>query len=171
MAESFAFDEEDVRRVIKEVWSRFAGQPVTSGQVAGSRTAPGLFGLVKRRREHLFKLPAADPILPAEMGEYPKYQSDIIRSTHSELVSRLVENKFRVVISANPDTDKARSVADRAEWTLTYGATQLQERSRRDWQKALAEGASGYCYGIIKWAITDLADADDYGYADTLPVD
>jgi hypothetical protein len=171
LAETFALDEEDVRRVIKEVWSRFVGQQVNAGQVAGSRTAPGLFGLIKRRREHLFKLPQADPILPAEMGEYPKYQSDIIRSTHSELVSRLLENKFRVVISANPDTDKSRSIADRAEWVLTYGATQLQERSRRDWQKALAEGASGYCYGTLKCTLTDLADADDYGYAESLPSD
>lgn len=174
-AADFAFDEVEGRTVIKDVWARFQGQPVATGTpltrnaTDRSGNTNGLFGLVQKRRWHLFQMPQADPQLPGEMGAYPAYQSDVVRQTHRELVSRLVENPARIVVSATKDGDKARSVADRAEWLLTYGTTQLQERTGRDWQRALAEGASAYCYGILHWTLASMLPGDDYRYVDAVP--
>ena len=80
IASGLAFTEDDCVRVIAESWGRFTGQPATL-TIGQNWRSPGLFGLIQRRREHLFKLPYADPVLPAEMGEYPHFQSDFLRKT------------------------------------------------------------------------------------------
>lgn len=145
-----AFDEQDCWRVIGEAWSRFKGQPNSQGVTNNSR-APGLFGLVQRRREYLFKQPQADPVLPEVVGEFPRYQTDIIRQKHTEFVSRLVENPFSIQASPSSLRKSARANADVAERVISYGAAKLQESSGIDWQKALAEGLSAYCYGVLHW--------------------
>ena len=145
-----AFTEDDCERVIQEAWGRFTGQPANM-TINQNWRAPGLFGLIQRRRAHLFKLPFADPVLPAEMGEYPHFQSDFLRKTHLEFVSRMLENRFVINATPSPGTQRAREIADRAEWVLTYGAASMQERSGTDWQRALAEAASSYCYGVLHW--------------------
>lgn len=172
IAAGLAFTEEDCQRVIQEAWGRFTGQPATMS-VSQNWRSPGLFGLIQRRRAHLFKLPSADPVLPTEMGEYPHFQSDYLRATHLEMVSRLLENRFSVTATPSPGTQRARETADRAEWVLTYGAASIQERSGTDWQRALAEAASAYCYGVLHWRIAPelSAKTSDPKYLDDLKDD
>lgn len=166
-----AFSESDCSNVIGEAWARFTGQPPTNGSVAQNWRAPGFFGLTQRRRSHLFKLPIADPVLPAEMGEYPHFQSDMLRQKHSELVSRLLENRFTINATASPTTQKARELADKAEWVLAYACAQIQERTGHDWQRAFAEGQSAYGYGVLHWRVAPELQpgTPDAKYADEVP--
>ena len=169
IASGLAFTEDDCVRVIAESWGRFTGQPATL-TIGQNWRSPGLFGLIQRRRAHLFKLPYADPVLPAEMGEYPHFQSDFLRKTHLEFVARMLENRFVINATPSPGTQRAREVADRAEWVLTYGAASMQERSGTDWQRALAEAASAYCYGVLHWRMAPELSArtPDASYLDEL---
>lgn len=170
IAAGLAFTQDDCVRVISEAWGRYTGQPPTS-TIAQNWRAPGFFGLTQRRRAHLFKLPTADPVLPTEMGEYPRFQSDMLRQKHWELVSRLLENRFSIKVTSSPDTQRAREMADHAEWVLTYGAANIQERTGVDWQRALAEGASAYGYGILHSRIAPelQAKTPDARYVDEVP--
>jgi hypothetical protein len=118
----------------------------------------------------LFKLPTADPVLPAELGEYPHYQTDFLRQKHWEMVARLLENRFTFSCTAASNVSKARELADKAEWVLTYGAAQIQERTGTDWQRALAEAASAYCYGVLHWRMAPelAAKTPDADYRDDM---
>lgn len=168
-----AFDETDCRRIIAEAWGRFTGQPVTGQTGNNNSRAPGFFGLTQRRRWHLYKLPQADPVLPTAMGEYPLYQSDLLRQKHWEMTSRLTENRFRIEATGGDNTEGARKVADRAEWVLTYGAQSIQERTGVDWQMALAEAVDAYGVGILHYRIAPelTAQTPDDKYLDDLPDD
>lgn len=164
------FQESDLGGIIAEAWSRYTGQPTTMSVGANWRS-PGLFGLIQRRRAHLFKLPTADPVLPDVLGEYPHYQSDFLRQKHWEMVARLLENRFTFDCTGAPGRSQDREMADRAEWVLTYGAAQIQERTGVDWQRALAEAASAYCYGILHYRIApELSTATpNAAYLDAMP--
>ena len=145
-----AFNEKEVIRVLTEAWGRYLGQQNIS-QSTQNFNAPGFFGLTQQRRSMLFKRPLTDPQLPKEVGEFPKYQTDIIRQKYEEMVSRCVENRFRVDASPGSAREKDRKRADVAERVLTYGTQQMQSRSQVDWQKALAQGATAFGIGILHW--------------------
>ena len=170
IAQGLAFDEGECRNVISQAWSRYTGQP-NATQSTNNWRAPGLFGLVQRRRQYLFKLPQADPTLPPEIGEFPRFQTDIIRQKHGELVSRLLENRFRVEASPASELQRDRARADAAERVVGYGAEQMQSHTGVDWQRALAQGLSAYWGGILHWRIDpDLVQpTPDAEYLDDLP--
>lgn len=157
-----------LQNIIQESWSRYTGQPSTSQSSNNNARAPGFFGLTQRRRWHLFKMEQADPVLPVELGAYPRYQSDLLRQKHWEMCSRLLENRFRIEATAGDDTENARKTADRAEWVMTYGTQSIQERTGVDWQAALAEGLDAYGVGILHWRIAPelTAGTPDDRYSD-----
>lgn len=183
VAEGLAFDENSCRSIISEAISRYTGQP--GNTQANSWRAPGLFGLVQRRREILFKLGAADPVLPPEVGEFPRFQSDLPRQKYNELVSRLLENPFTIECAPASNLKKDRDRADVAERVLSFGVQRMQESSRVNWQRALAQGLVGQYAGILHWRIepeigvktpdaryaddVDPEDADSYDETSTIP--
>ena len=164
------FSEDEIISLSRDLWGRFEGTADSSVSL-GLDSGNGIHSIMQLRRQHRFKLPEANPQLPFELGTQPNYQSDLPRQKSEEFTARCLENRFLIEIDSSIGSDVSRKTAAKAEWLLTYGATSMQERSRRDWQKALVQGACDMGFGVIHWRkASDMYPVPpDYEYCDEMP--
>ena len=162
-----AFNEQECINLIGESWGRFLGEAPSASQ-AKNVNAPGFFGMTQLRRSMLFKRPLTDPELPEEVGEFPRFQTDIIRQKYEEMVSRCMENQFRVECLPGSPRFKDKERSDKAERIFTYGAADMQSRTQVDWQKALIQGATAFGMGVLHWQMRPeySAETPDAKYRD-----
>src|SRR5690606_11433019 len=110
---NMALDEVRLPRFIRTIEQRFTGEaPTGSDRPYNDRL---MLGRIARRRAMFHCLESEDPKLPPPFDLGPKYQTDVPRKVHGELLARLCENGFQVKGRLARDSAVARQKIDAAE--------------------------------------------------------
>lgn len=165
------FDEVQLNRIIKQLFGEVKDQ-------SGDSSPAGRFGnlhvKMQRRAQHFHNTEEADPLLPPPYDQGPRYQTDMIRQKHVELLARQLENKPTITVKTSSSLETKKSRADDVEQHLNQIWFGVQEREEIDICRGLFTGINIYGYGVLHWQMATkiIPNIPEYEEADeeSLPV-